>query len=278
MRQLWMVLMSAGCLGTRGEEPGWVGQAEPSNEVEVTPCGGGDTGTVESGFAISGVIEDLQTGEVPETTEGLCAFALDPTPVLSGGEAAEMGGSQVCDNGEYYVGNLSDPPSVGMFISIADCDDTSPTIMKSATGVDFDDVTDLGDGDEHTNHTAYMVTLEYGAVVNEDFTGYDGNAVETGFMAGFVMDVDKNYVSDASLSCSGCADFYYLDTDPSDGMFATGETRNTKTDAAARAVFFAPAAPIFTYKADDGGSHNWEPQLFGSLPGYASFLLFDATN
>jgi len=271
-------MMSIGCIGTRGEEPGWVGQSEPENEVEVVPCGADDTGTVESGFAISGAIEDLSTGERPTSTEGLCAYALDPTPVLSGGEAAEMGASEVCDNGEYYVGNLSNPPSVGMFISIADCDESNPTIMKSATGVDFDDVKDLGDGEEHSNHTAYMVTLEYGSAVNDNFVDYNGNAVETGFMAGFVMDVNKDYVSGAELGCQGCADFYYLDTDDSDGMFVTGSQRNTQTHADARAVFFAPAAPIFTYQADDGGSHFWEPQLFGSLPGYASFLLFDATN
>jgi hypothetical protein len=54
-----------------------------------------------------------------------------------------MAASQVCDNGEYSVGGLSNPPSIGMFISIADCVDSKPTVMKSATGVDFDDVADL---------------------------------------------------------------------------------------------------------------------------------------
>lgn len=278
-----LLTLLAGCLGTRDVVPDWVDDGASSNtdnqeeEIAAASCGEDDTGEV-SGFAVSGTIENLETGEGPDDPSILCAYALDPTPVLSGGEPVVMAASQVCDNGEYFVGGLSNPPSVGMFISIADCNSSSPTVMKSATGVDFDDVKDLGDGDEHTDHTAYLVTLEYGATVDANLTDYDGDAVTTGFMAGFVMDVNNDYVSGAELSCTGCADFYYLDTDASDGMFTTGESRNTETDADARAVFVAPGAPIFTYKADDGDTHTWEPQLFGSLPGYASFLLFNAIN
>ena len=274
MRHVWIVLAAAGCLGTRGDEPSWVGEPEPENNVDVIPCDGDGE---EKGFAISGVIEDLQTGEPPATTDGLCAFALDPTPVLSGGEAAVMGGSEVCEDGAYYVGNLSDPPSVGMFISIADCDDAEPTVMKSATGIDFDDVKDLKVGEVYADKTVYLVTREYGEIIDENLQDYSGDAVTKGFMAGFVMDVNLDYVSGASLDC-GCADFYYLDDDPSDGMFYTAGEKNTETDAEMRAVFVAPEAPIFTYTADDGGNHSWEPQLFGSLPGYASFLLFNADN
>ncbi len=285
MSKLWMVLLTTGCLGERDIVPDWVDGIEEGETAgedseepipETVDCG--DDNENADGFAISGKIEDLATGLGPEFPEALCAYALDPTPVLSGGDAEVMAASKVCENGEYFVPGLSNPPSVGMFISIADCDDSQPTVMKSATGVDFDDVKDLGDGQEHSNHTAYLVTLDYGNAINDNFVDYDDDAVENGFMAGFVMDVGGDYVSGAELSCSRCADFYYLDTDLSDGMFETNGARNTSTNAAARAVFFAPAAPIFTYEADDGGSHTWEPQLFGSLPGYASFLLFDATN
>jgi hypothetical protein len=263
--------------------PDWLDEAQSTDEsveaIAKAKCGDEDTGIeAATGFAVSGTIEELATGEGPIDPTILCAYALDPTPVLSGGEPTVMAASEVCDNGDYYVGGLSNPPSIGMFISIADCDASAQTVMKSATGVDFDDVKDLSDGEEFSGHTVYLVTLEYGNVINDNFSDYDGDAVTAGFMAGFVMDVDDAYVGGASLSCTGCADFYYLDGDTDDGMFATGGTRNSATDETVRAVFFAPGAPIFTYKANDGGAHTWDPQLFGSLPGYASFLLFSAIN
>ena len=121
------------------------------------------------------------------------------------------------------------------------------------------------------------MTLEYGQEVDANLQDYDSDAVSTGFMAGFVMDLDYDYVSEHHSHAQGIADFYYLDDDPSDGMFYTAGERNTQTDASVRSIFVAPGA-IFTYKADDGGTHTWEPQLFGSLPGYASFLLFNADN
>ena len=285
MSHSWILLLAVGCLGTRDVEPDWLdgssnegaGEGEEEEAPEPAACGEDDTGEV-TGFAVSGTIEDLGTGAGPQDPTALCAYALDPTPVLSGGEPIVMAASAVCDNGEYFVGGLSDPPSIGMFISIADCDSSSPTVMRSATGVDFDDVKDLGDGDELEDKIAYLVTLDYGREVDANLDDYDGDAVTTGFMAGFVMDVNLDYVSGASLSCTGCADFYYLDDDPSDGMFYAAGERNTATDASVRSIFVAPGAPIFTYKADDGGAHSWEPQLFGSLPGYASFLLFNADN
>jgi hypothetical protein len=281
MLRPFILLSIAGCLGTRNTSPDWLDDAaEDGIEAEIVvedTCGGDDTGIIE-GFSINGIIQDLVTKEGPPDPSILCAYALDPTPVLSGGEPIVMAASQVCDNGEYSVGGLSNPPSIGMFISIADCDSGTPTVMKSATGVDFDDVKDLGNGDSHDNHTAYLVSIELGQTVSDSLTDFDGNAVETGFMSGFVLDVNEEAVSGGVLSCGNCADFYYMDTDDSDGLFVTNGTRNTETNASAGAIFVAPAAPIFTYEAADGGVHTWEPQLFGSLPGYASFLLFNAIN
>jgi hypothetical protein len=276
-----ILLTIAGCLGTRNQEPDWLNETnEDGTENEIViedSCGGEDTGIVE-GFSINGTIQDLVTKEGPPDPAILCAYALDPTPVLSGGEPLVMAASQVCENGEYSVGGLSNPPSIGMFISIADCDNGTPTVMKSATGVDFDDVKNLGDGDSHDDHTAYLVSMELGQTVSDSLVDFDGDAVETGFMSGFVLDVNEAAVGGGSLACGGCADFYYMDTDDTDGLFLTNGTRNAETNASAGAIFVAPAAPIFTYEAADGGVHTWEPQLFGSLPGYASFLLFNATN
>ena len=292
MKRIFTLLFATGCIGqlgcgkyTRNVEPEW--EYEDENNVEVQEgCDEADVDT-ENGFRISGTVEDLETRLPPESIEGLCAYALNPTPVLSGGDPTIMGASQVCPGGEYVIGGLSDPPSIGMFVSIADCDSGSdgdtasnagPTVMKSATGVDFDWVKDLGDGDIYEGKIAYLVTIAYGSRINDDLSDFDGDAVDVGFMAGFALDVDGEPVSGAALACDACADFYYLDTDHEDGMFMTGGIRNTVTDAAADAIFVAPAAPIFTYEASDGGNHNWDSQLFGSLPGYASFLLFNATD
>ena len=281
MKNAWLLLFTAGCLGTRDAVPAWLDDVSDSterdeDEIEIEECGGSDTGDI-SGFALFGSIEDIATGEGPTNPEDLCAFALDPTPVLSGGMPIVMAASAVCENGEYFVGGLSNPPGIGMFISIADCDDSTQTSMKSATSISFDDVKDLGDGGEFGPQVAYLVTLAYGQAIGAELTDYSGDAVVNGFMAGFALDLDDEPVSGAILGGGG-VDFYYLDTDVSDGMFVTGEERNTSTDAGARAIFVGPGAPIFSYTAEDGGTHTWDPQLFGSLPGYASFLLFNAIN
>lgn len=266
-------LLTTGCIGTRNVEPEWDYPEE--EELVVEACGSDDTG-IQEGFAIAGSIKDFVTLEPPENPEALCAYALDPTPVLSGGEPTEMAAATVCDNGDYEVGGITNPPSIGMFISIADCEGNEPSVMKSATGVDYDDVKDLGDGDTLENQTAYLVTLLLGESIDANLSEFDGNAVETGFMAGFLLDVSENPVSGGAVACGGCVDFYYMDSDFSDGLFMTAGERNASTDAEAGAIFVAPAAPIFTYAASDGGVHTWDSQLFGSLPGYASFLLFNS--
>lgn len=281
MNRMLLTVVATGCIGTRDVVPEWLNESPESTNAEAeevvideTDCGGSDTGDI-SGFALMGGIEDFKTGLPPENPGLLCAFALDPTPVLSGGDPIVLAASAVCETGEYYVGGLSDPPVIGMFISIADCDANAPTVMKSATGISYDDVQDLGDGDEHGPTTAYLVSLEQGRAIDAELTDYSGDAVESGFMTGFVMDANDEPVSGAMLGGGG-VDFYYMDADPSDGLFVTDGVRNTVTDADARSTFVGPGAPIFTYTADDGGTHTWEGQLFGSLPGYVSFLLFDA--
>lgn len=273
MVQTAFFLLTSGCIGTRNVEPEW--EYPEEEELVVEACGSDDTG-IQEGFTIAGSIKDLVTLEPPENPEALCAYALDPTPVLSGGEPEEMAGAQVCDNGDYEVSGITNPPGIGMFISIADCEGNEPSVMKSATGVDYDDVKDLGDGDTLEDQTAYLVTLTLGESIDANLTEFEGNSVETGFMAGFLLDASENPVQGGTVACGGCVDFYYMDADPSDGLFMTAGERNASTDAEAGAIFVAPAAPIFTYAASDGGAHTWDSQLFGSLPGYASFLLFNS--
>ncbi len=275
MARFALFLFAVGCIGTRNVEPNW--EYVDAEEAAIESCGEDDTGTM-NGFSIAGDVKDMLSLQPPDDPSTLCAYALNPTPVLAGADPEVMAAAAVCEDGRFQVNGLSDPPSIGMFISIADCDDTTQTVMKSATGVDFDDVKDLGDGDQLDNQVAYLVTLQLGESIDEGLIDFDDNAVETGFMAGFILDVAGEPVGGGSVSCGECADFYYMDTDASDGLFVTDGERNTSTDVAAGSVFVAPAAPIFTYEATDDGSHTWDSQLFGSLPGYASFLLFNAVN
>lgn len=275
-RILVLGLMAAGCIGTRDQEPDWLDELwqHDTPDVAVAACGGADTGESD-GFAIAGNVLDLHSGTAPADPESLCAYGLDPTDVLTGGDPIIMSASQVCPEGDYVVSGLSDPPSIGMFISIDDCEGNPDTVMSSATGVDFDDISSFGDGDVLEDFTAYLITREFGLAIDADLVDYEGDAVTTGFMSGFLRDADENPVDGAQMACSGCADFYYLDADAEDGLFTTGDTRNETTSTEANAMFVAPQAPIFTYQAS-ADSHTWEAQLFGSLPGYASFLLYNA--
>jgi hypothetical protein len=286
---LFTTALLSGCIGVRNVEPDWLNPDTVDEEEGGGTNNGGGAEEVEvdegcdeeeidrsTGFSIEGTVYDIDLDDIPADPESLCAYALDPSPVLSGGDPVYMAGSQVCPNGDYVVTGLSDPPSIGMFISIDDCEGNPDTVMRSATGVDFDDVKDLENGESHTGFRAYLINNEFAAAIGDDLVGFDGDVLETGFMAGFVRDIDENPVDGAELACGSCVSFYYLDTDWDDGLFETSGTLNTQTDIEADSMFVAPSAPIFTYEASDGGNHSWDPQLFGSLPGYASFLLFNA--
>jgi len=277
------------CIGVRNVEPGWLNPDAGSQAGDDDNGGNGGVEEVEvdegcdeddidrtGGFAIEGSVYDIDLDDIPADPESLCAYALDPTPVLTGGDPIFMAGSQVCPNGDYVVTGLNDPPSIGMFISIDDCEGNDDTVMRSATGVDFEDVDGLRAGDAYTGFRAYLINNDFAAAISADLTNFDDDAQETGFMAGFVRDINENPVAGATVACGGCVSFYYMDADGDDGLFSTSGNLNTQTDAEAMSMFVAPRAPIFTYEASDGGAHSWESQLFGSLPGYASFLLFNA--
>jgi len=280
--------MLTSCIGYRDPDPHWNSSGEdgsdddgnnnPNDPKEVEVEEGCDEDEIDrsGGFVIEGTVYDIDLDDIPADPTSLCAYALDPSPVLTGGEPVFMAATQVCDNGDYVITGLSDPPSIGMFVSIDDCEGNPDTVMASATGVDFDDVKDLNDGEAHSDFRAYLINNEFAGFIGGGLTGFDGDVLETGFMAGFTRDVNEDPVGNAALACGECVSFYYLDTDWEDGLFETGGVLNTKTDVDAMAMFVAPSAPIFTYEASDGGTHSWDPQLFGSLPGYASFLLFNA--
>ena len=143
------------CIGYRDPDPNWdLSDQGAAEEGDNTP--GDDPKDVEveegcdeedidrsGGFVIEGTVYDIDLDDIPADPESLCAYGLDPSPVLTGGDPVFMAATQVCDNGDYVITGLNDPPSIGMFVSIDDCEGNPDTVMASATGVDFDDVLSL---------------------------------------------------------------------------------------------------------------------------------------
>jgi hypothetical protein len=248
--------------------PGCIGRGIPYEGGEADePVAPGD------GYALEGTARDVETGEAPP--EGLCASAIDPAPAVSGGDPVVLATAPAAD-GMFSVGGITDNPSLGVFLGIDDCADSgADVVINAATGIAVEEIAGKGTGDVVGGIDAVFVTHELEGRWAADL-GWPGELGADGFLAGFVVDATGAPVSGASVDCQGCADDYYLDGNPSDGLFGDGTTFNDTTDAAADALFFIPAAPIFNYTCSDGGAHTWNPTLFGSVPGIGAFIQFDA--
>jgi hypothetical protein len=99
--------------------------------------------------------------------------------------------------------------------------------------------------------------------------GQTGDVNVDGVVVGFVLDANGTPVAGATVTGSMGGTPFYGDSDATDGLFATGGTTNAAT--AEEGLFVVPAGPIGTYEADDGGTHDFQSQLMGSLPAYAAF-------
>lgn len=283
-------LMTAGCWG-RGIEYKSDGTVD-TGPTDVVACG--EQPDEVTGWTIQGVAVDLETLTPAAASDGLCATAIDPSPVLAGQPPNDLASGQVCDDGAFAIYNLGAAPAVGMFVVIDDCKpgegDTAAVaqddVLQSANGVKSDDVVGLGAGDVYVMDSetgkgnltylsrTYQVTLE-GELID-----YAGSLDSDGFLGGRLLDADLAPVTGASIDCSTCGALVasYQDGDASDGLFSTGGAANAATTADGDGRYFLPGAGVSTYEIDDGGAHSWEPTLLGSLPGYAVFSNFIATN
>ena len=229
---------------TGGTDTGGTDTSE-TGDTGDTDTGDTDTGTV-TGFTVSGTLIDLSIG-APLSGTGLSVAVADPTPALAGGEMEILATGTV-----------------------------------DAAGVSSAAYAGLGDGDVLSGVSAYVVTSTLATGVNGSIAAVGGShdIVTEGALFGFVFDVTGTPVAGAQAGCSGCGtpDFYYADHDPTDGLFSTGMSANTGTDPLANAMFVVPGAPIASYFADDGGTHDFVSQLGGSLPGFAAFISINATN
>jgi hypothetical protein len=243
-----------------------------------------DTGeTQPTGFSMSGVALDLAT--LVPAVEGLCIAAADPTKALGGGELEILAGAQIGADGAFLIEGVTTTSAVGLFMVVQDCEGAAEmTVMPTATGVAPSSYGELGDGDALEGLT--MLSISGPAAQGMDMSltgvGYEGGSVIiSGLMAGFVRDAEGAAIAGATVSCTTgdnkpCAPVFYADADPTvGGMFASEEGVNGATRAATGGLFIVPGAPIFTYSAMAEG-YTFQDQLFGSVPGLATFMTFVA--
>ena len=283
-------LMAAGCWG-RNIEYAPDGTLDTSGPDTVA-CGEEPDET--TGWTIQGVALDLETLTPPSAADGLCATAIDPSPVLAGQPPNDLAVGQVCDDGRFAIYNLGDAPAVGMFVVIDDCEpgagdtagDPQDLVLQSANGVKSSDVAGLGAGDVYVMDSVTgkgdltYLTRSYQATIEAELVNYDGSLDEDGFLGGRLLDASLAPVAGAVLDCGGCSllTASYQDGDASDGLFTTAGEPNEASILEGDARFFLPGAGVDTYAVADVGTHTWERTLLGSLPGYAVFSNFIATN
>ncbi len=267
-------LIAAGCWGRNIEYEG--GVVEDTAPVEQVECG--DESTYGTGFRIEGVAVDFATNTTWDAVaQPMCITAIDPTPAITGGEPTVLASSTLCDDGSFVVSGITEAPAIGAFLVIDDCPGSSTDAsMISATGISPDLLQGLGDGGALTGQTALVVSPTLRDTWTAD-ADYGGDLGVDGFLAGYLQDAQGVGVAGATIFAG--ASLYsavYGDSDASDGTFTTGGTLNAATDATA--FFIIPKAPVGLYEVSDGGTHEWPKKTYGSLPGYAVFVNFKATN
>lgn len=285
-----LALVAAGCWG-RDIEYKSDGTVD-TGPTEIVACG--DEPDEITGWTIQGVALDLETLTPAAAADGLCATAIDPSPVLAGQPPNDIASGQVCDDGAFAIYNLGEAPAVGMFVVIDDCKpgegDTASAeqddVLQSANGVKSSDVAGLGAGDVYVMDSVTgkgdltYLTRTYQPTLEAQLVNYSGSLDTDGFLGGRLLAADLTPVAGATIDCSTCGELTasYQDGDDTDGLFETGGAANTATTSDGDGRYFLPGAGVSTYEVSDGGTHTWEPTLLGSLPGYAVFSNFIADN
>lgn len=232
-----------------------------------------DSVTDPNGFTLMGGTLDIASGE--SAAKGLCIVALDPDPAITGGSPVELGDSTVKSNGNFIISGLEDTPGMGIMLQIEDCGG-STTVIPTATFIDPSVYEGASVGDIFSGLTACSIDDSYAESVDNslDDAGYSGSIWEDGALAGFVLDKSQAPIDGAKISSSS-ASVYYQDANSSDGLFTSGGSLNTKTSAAAGAIFFIPEAPIFSYSASASG-YSFDSALAGSFPETVTVVPFIA--
>ena len=242
----------------------------------TTDGGTTDGGTTDGGITITGTAKDLVSGAA--ASEGLCIYAADPTAAITGGELTIIAASETVAGGTYTLANVDTSSQVGLLILVQDCGKGTFAVMPTATGISSSSYASLADGDTLADVTSYLVdgTLQAGIDASLTAAGHSGSIATDGALLGFVFDTSGTPLAGVTVSGTGSGTTtYYADADSADGLFTSSTTGvNTTTDAAANSMFVIPAAPIWSYTADDGGDHTFASVLAGSQPGYAVVVAF----
>lgn len=203
--------------------------------------------------------------------EGLCARAVEPTQALDGGDLTLLGESTVGADGSYSISDIDlDEARLAIFIVITDCDGSNTVSFPTGTGIASETYENLEAGAELTRD-AFWMSAQSNTFINGSLAGAGSTKTSAdGIVLMFVTDKDSNPLPGATVSCNGdgCDELeaYYLDGDPSDGLFTTGETVNAATVAGLAVM---PGAPVANYTAAAEG-RTFSTSLFGSIPGLAA--------
>jgi hypothetical protein len=268
MRFTVLTLSLLACSGDKdGDETADTGDTTDTNDTD-------DTDTGEGGFNITGVAIDIGTNA--PAPDGLCIDLLDPTPVLQSLPPDLLLTTTVGASGAFTFEGVVTESTLGLLMSVKDCDTEGTTVFTTATGIVPDSYSGLAAGDTLADQTAFSISNAFLAGLEASATAaqYAGDLSTDGFMFGFVFDAGVQPLAGATVTCGTCGTTYYLDGDAADGLFTTGADLNLSTDAAAGASWVIPAGPVGQYTADDGGAHTFETQLNGSNPGSATVTAF----
>ena len=164
---------------------------------------------------------------------------------------------------------------LGLLALVRDCGDEGNT-FPSATGIPSDAYSDLEPGSTLEGAAALVITGDVGAGLQASLeaAGYTGDIATGGIVTGFILDAEGNGISGATMGCGSCSP-YYGDGDPSDGLFSTGGSANTSSDAAASGLFVVPDATLTTYGAEAEG-YTFGSSPLAALPGSAVIAVFYA--
>lgn len=254
------------------------GSSDDSGSTTGTPggttggaAGGVAGGTVSTaGWNLTGTAIDF-AAQAP-ATEGLCIELLDPSPALTGGEPVVLVASTIGANGAIDLTGIKTTSVLGLLASVKDCGGLkNQTVFTSATGVPYEDIRYMSEGETLADVTALVITMPFLAAMQASLeaVGYTGDLATEGFVFGLVADNAGTPLAGATVTCQTCPTAYYLDENSADGLFGAAATANTATSAAAGGVFIVPAGPVGQYTAEDGGAHSFPTQINGSTPGSA---------
>jgi len=250
------------------------GDTEISDDTEDTEDTE-DTDEVEARLVtIEGSTSELLTQT--QAPEGLCAVAVEPTEALGGGELTVLGQSTVGASGSFSIENVDlDDAPLAIFVVLQDCN-SEGTAFPTGTGLAAEDYEDNVAGDTITRDSIWISTAS-ATGINQSLTAAGSTkSLDDGAIFAQVLTAQGAPAVGATVNCTGdgCNDLeaYYLDADPSDGLFTTGTDVNAGIVAGLAVV---PGGPVANYSADLAGS-TFGSSLFGSIEGLASFTRIQA--